>query len=209
MRRLSKGEEPEYLKRNATRLAEEYAQDSAKSPWRRKEIIEALIAETSGKCAYCESKITAATYPHVEHRRPRSKFPDLVVLWANLTLACSVCNTAKRDYFDESAPLLDPYEHDPMEHLSIVGPLIEGRPGSVIGSRTVNRLALRRLGLIVERSKRIQALHTLIERWHVADGSDREIMADVIRDELGDDVEFCQTLRCYARTQGFHFGSEA
>ncbi len=30
------------------------------------------------KCAYCERKIKPGGYPHIEHYRPKSKFPDLM-----------------------------------------------------------------------------------------------------------------------------------
>ncbi|WP_225233384.1 HNH endonuclease signature motif containing protein [Klenkia terrae] len=206
MRKLTKDAGPAVLQSKGSTWAADYAaaaDDSKPSPWRHREILSLLIAETSEKCAYCESKISSVAYLHVEHILPKSRRPDLVVDWGNLTLACPVCNTAKGAYYDASAPLLNPYSDEPSAHLAIVGPCIEGRPGDELGRRTVDKLKLRRVALLIERAKRIEALHCLIERWALAVGSDRETLAEVIVDELADEVEFCQTLRAYAETQGF------
>ena len=205
MRKLTKVEQPPRLQANCQTLTAAYvaAGGRGSSPWRTKEILDALIAETFGKCAYCESKMSSVSFPHVEHIKPKSLFPELVVDWKNLTLACQVCNTNKLDYYDEIAPLLNPYEDDPLQHLTIVGPTIEGRPGSSTGRRTVDKLKLRRIELIIQRAEKIEALHRLIEKWHTSIGGDKQIMAEVILDELSDDREFVQTLRSYAATQGF------
>jgi uncharacterized protein (TIGR02646 family) len=47
-----------------------------------------------GKCAYCESKIAHIEHPHIEHYRPKKKYPDFTFEWENFLLACSVCNGA-------------------------------------------------------------------------------------------------------------------
>ena len=57
----------------------------------RPEIKAELIAETKGKCAYCESKITHIYPGDIEHIIPKSIFPRLTFTWANLTLGCYWC----------------------------------------------------------------------------------------------------------------------
>lgn len=77
------------------------------------------------KCAYCESKVTHVDYPHIEHYRPKKRYPERTFDWQNLLLACSICNGAahKGDHFpldesDEDKPLLlNPCEDDPDQHL--------------------------------------------------------------------------------------------
>jgi uncharacterized protein (TIGR02646 family) len=79
----------------------------------------------NGKCAYCESKIAQVSYAHIEHYRPKSKYPQLAFDWDNLLLSCSVCNSShyKGDKFpgaNEGGPLLNPCQDDPEEHLVFV-----------------------------------------------------------------------------------------
>ena len=43
------------------------------------------------------------------HKLPKSKFPELVCDWENLTIACPKCNTNKGDYdLPLECPLLGP-----------------------------------------------------------------------------------------------------
>jgi uncharacterized protein (TIGR02646 family) len=80
------------------------------------------------KCAYCESKIAHVAYPHIEHYRPKKKYPQYTFEWQNLLLACSICNgkAYKGEHFpledgDENKPLLlNPCEDDPTQHLQFV-----------------------------------------------------------------------------------------
>jgi len=52
------------------------------------------------KCCYCEAKVDAVSYRHVEHFRPQSIFPRLAYKWSNLLFACERCNsTHKGDRF--------------------------------------------------------------------------------------------------------------
>jgi uncharacterized protein (TIGR02646 family) len=65
--------------------------------------IKAQLQEMSHrKCVYCEKPV-ADSPQHVEHFRPQSIYPRLAYEWDNLLLACTSCNSKKRDKF----PLLD------------------------------------------------------------------------------------------------------
>jgi hypothetical protein len=55
----------------------------------RKELIEAIGAY----CSYCESPIFS--HLHIEHRLPKSMFPEDAFSWSNFLLSCSTCNSAK------------------------------------------------------------------------------------------------------------------
>lgn len=80
-----------------------------------------LIAETAGKCAFCEAFVMATDVGDVEHFRPKAQVtvrhpdtPDIQVpldahpgyfwlsaTWENLYLSCKQCNQAyKRNFFD-------------------------------------------------------------------------------------------------------------
>lgn len=59
-----------------------------------------LLAETGGKCAYCESPTSLVAYGDVEHFRPKSKYWWLAYCLENYLPACTICNQKfKRDEF--------------------------------------------------------------------------------------------------------------
>src|SRR5690606_27961160 len=81
-------------------------------------------AETNGKCVYCEARMLAVSFGDIEHIRPKSLFPNQVVAWENLTLACSRCNGHKSSKFDEDLQFINPYVDDPAEFLFFLGPVV-------------------------------------------------------------------------------------
>lgn len=213
MRRLSKDTIPEILKTESAAWTAKYiaaiqAKNESFTPWRDTSLVAKLINETHGKCAYCEGIIADVAAPNVEHVLPKSRRPDLVVDWHNLTLACPACNSAKGVYYSETSPLLNPYLDDPDSHLEFAGPAITGRLGDDLGRRTVAKLKLMREQLIIERSKRIQDLSDLIDRWYrTSDPDEKLIYAEVVSDALADEIEFVGTLRAFARLKGFPIDS--
>ncbi|MEZ5716002.1 MAG: hypothetical protein R3D85_13040 [Paracoccaceae bacterium] len=59
-----------------------------------------MIVESSGKCAYCESAVTATYHGDVEHFRPKSVYWWLAYVYDNYLLSCAICNqTFKGDRF--------------------------------------------------------------------------------------------------------------
>ncbi len=52
----------------------------------------ALIAESKGKCAYCESPTSVVTYGDVEHFRPKDLYWWLAFSFDNYTYSCQLCN---------------------------------------------------------------------------------------------------------------------
>lgn len=105
--------------------ATEEAKEKATNKYRHSEIKRALNTLFHGKCAYCESKIKHVSYPHIEHYRPKSKFPNLTFTWDNLLLACGMCNSAKYkgDHFPETkdgGPYVNPCRDDPNDHFDFV-----------------------------------------------------------------------------------------
>lgn len=51
-----------------------------------------LIAETGGKCAYCEAPTTVVAYGDVEHYRPKSTYWWLAYCYDNYLVSCQLCN---------------------------------------------------------------------------------------------------------------------
>lgn len=208
MRALTKRAEPTCLTNDRARWTAEYlaAAEAGKptpSPWRHKDVVSTLIAETYGKCAYCEANIADVAYPHIDHIVPKSVRPDLVVEWLNLTVSCPVCNTNKADYFDDGLPLVNPYIDDPTEFFAFIGPMLVARMGNLRARRTIRQLRLHRPGLIISQMQSIELVHELIDRWHESQEPGRSVLADEIRDRVGADREFASCLSAYVETLGF------
>lgn len=177
--------------------------ETEKSRYRHPEIKEALLAETFGKCAYCESKVRHITYGDVEHIVPKSTDLAKIFEWENLTLACDVCNTKKGVHFGNHEDLVDPYIVDPEDHFIFAGANILSKPGSGPGLATESTLELNRLELLERRSERLRflnrQLHLLVE---VTDPAKTAVIRlDLELHELGSDKEFAGMARTYIREE--------
>lgn len=203
MRRLAKEAKPAVLEREADSLTCEFAANPRTTPWKRREIVAALERETRGKCAYCEAKVSAVAWNHVEHVLPKSRFPHLVVEWSNLTIACPRCNVYKGDYADDEVPLLNPYRDQPSERLVFAFSLIRPVPGDPSSEVTVKILRLHRAELTEQRQAAVERLELLLQDWHRATEPLKEPIMEVIRDAVSDEAEFAGSLRSYLGLVGF------
>ncbi|MBP3043665.1 HNH endonuclease [Arthrobacter jiangjiafuii] len=172
MRSLQKSQEPEVLARNRTSWTESYveAARSKRTPiayWRRRPIPEVLLAETDRRCAYCDSHVIHVAQPHIEHYRPRKSYPELVVAWDNLTVACPRCNALKLDNFSEKLPLVNPFIDDPMDHFIFYGDMVFA-PESLRGEYTIQILGLNREDIVSMRKQRMLNMERLVASWRKA-----------------------------------------
>ncbi|QNE42942.1 HNH endonuclease [Frigoribacterium sp. NBH87] len=176
MRPLNKGPVPTVIAERAEMLTRSFINSGGKtSPWAHEEIRSTLMTETLSKCAYCEAKFLAVSFGDVEHMLPKSLFPEHVLTWSNLTLACSRCNGSKGSKYNELLPFLDPYEDDISEHLYFAGPMIYALTDR--GEYTITELDLMHPARIEARDRVIKALESLCRR---RDGAE----SDYIRDRL-------------------------
>ncbi len=61
---------------------------------------EQLLAETGGKCAYCEASTSVVAFGDVEHYRPKSIYWWLAYCYENYLVSCQLCNQRfKKDAF--------------------------------------------------------------------------------------------------------------
>jgi uncharacterized protein (TIGR02646 family) len=178
MIRVKRGRAPQVLTRNRAKWLRELAR--AKTPaerarilgrYRHEDVKRALVAAFRGKCAYCESRLLHVDYGHIDHFRPKSKYTQQAFDWANLVLACGVCNG--REYKGEAfplqaegGPLLNPCTEDPARHLSFAYDAEAGLANvcgrTRRGRTTEQRLGLNRKELREYRSRR------LTELWCIA-----------------------------------------
>jgi uncharacterized protein (TIGR02646 family) len=102
MIRLTKLAKPQILQDNEARWTaiivdkvalNEVPTQTEKTRYRHPQIKAALVQETRGKCAYCESKFLHVHHGDVEHIYPKSLAPEKTVVWENLTLACEIWRT--------------------------------------------------------------------------------------------------------------------
>lgn len=73
----------------------------------------------SGLCCYCEAEIGVVSFEHIEHRRPKARFPTSCFDWGNLHLGCPKCNQAKGDRWVARYQILDSVTDVPIkDHLT-------------------------------------------------------------------------------------------
>ncbi len=166
------------------------AREKALTRYRHRQIKKALTLMFSGKCCYCESKISHVDYGHIEHFRPKSCFPELAFEWSNLFLACGVCNGtgfkgASFPTADQGGPLLDPCHDEPSEHLrfdfdprTMLASVYGTAPR---GETTARLLGLNRPELRAYRSQQVLKLHVL-QRFAESDEQARTLLAEAVHE---------------------------
>lgn len=137
---------------------------------------QAIADHCGGQCVYCaisEARFGGIRNFHVEHFRPKSKFPLLENDIRNLYLACGVCNILKCDDWP-AEPVADHslvaypdpslvdyntlFEISPNNH--------ELKSAAVAGNYLIEKILLNRAQLILER--RLASMHQLLtefEKW--------------------------------------------
>lgn len=169
--------------------------DGATKPWNHAEIKAALIAETDGRCAYCEARMLTVSYGDIEHFYPREHFPALVVSWENLILACSRCNGHKSSKFLAGMEFINPFAEDPREHLFFIGPMVTNL--SDRGLYTINELALNEIPRVEGRMRAISNIERLVARANqTPEQATRRYLADLIS-KVAADSEYSMAVASY------------
>jgi uncharacterized protein (TIGR02646 family) len=163
----------------------------AEAKYKHRSIKDVLVAMFHGKCTYCESKISHVDYGHIEHFKPKSRFPDLTFEWTNLLLSCPICNGPeyKGDRFPEGSeggPLINPCDDKPEEHFQFIFDSV-AKLASVIGKTTRGQttervLGLNRSNLREYRSKVIMTLYVLSD-YAKTDPDAQTLLAEACLDE--------------------------
>lgn len=204
MRPLIKNEVPDVLVKKSAEWTAELAAaldadgnipDRLRSRYNHPQIKNALLVETDGKCAYCESKVRHVTYGDIEHVIPKSKVPALSFEWSNLTIACDVCNTNKGDHYSEDAEksdenIIDPYIDRIEDHLLFAREIIAARPDSMKALATEQKLQLNRNYLVERRRERLDFLDGLVRAYHLGADNYKAMLLKQVHKHIGSDSEY-------------------
>lgn len=167
-----------------------------KGRYSHRQIKDAIVNETHGKCAYCESDIRHIAYGDIEHIVPKDVDPSKWFHWDNLTLACDICNTNKGTEVD----IVDPYNCDPEKRFAFFGASMWGVPGDEQSVFTERTLGLNRAELVGKRTERIERLLSLIK---VIEGTTnpklKALYKDDFKNELKDEAEYAALSRTIHR----------
>ena len=172
MRGSAKGEEPEALL--AWKAGQRGACIEPRYDDLSKEAREAtrngLFVEQTGQCVYCGRGIDLELLNghHLEHFRPRARYPHCELTYRNLFLSCGprrahggdqpTCGNEKKAWFDENCHIDPAPEEACQRHFSFTsGGWIKGR-GSVEAEKMIAVLNLNHRELIAERSTLIEHL---------------------------------------------------
>jgi hypothetical protein len=164
---------------------------------------DALRKSTSGKCMYCESKVEHISYAHVEHIKPKKKFPELEFEWDNLGFSCQVFNTNKGTQYDESTPFINPYNENPQEHIVFLGFFIFAKQGSERGEYTIKEIGLNRPYLVDRRKDKIEEINKMIKfACRTTNESLRNQAIAEVKKEAEKDKEFSAMIKNVLATEG-------
>lgn len=204
---LTKTAAPAVLLENAVKWTETLLQnlalgvkpsDTAKGKYRHPQIKAALVSETYGKCAYCESKLRHIHHGDIEHIFPKSIAPEMHFEWSNLTLACEICNQNKSDNDPNINFILDPYIDYPEVHLIFAGAYVFSL-ASAKGTNSIRLLDLNRVGLLevrLEKVERIMGLISSILAPGLSPAARRAIHNDLINNEADVNSSYSAMVKC-------------
>ena len=135
-----------------------------------------IADECGSRCVYCaidEGRFGGLRNFHVEHFRPKSRFPRFENEIRNLYLACAVCNVLKCDDWpgdpkaDHTTPAYpDPAQSDYNDLFSINLSTFEVSSVTVAGQYVTERLMLNRAQLVLQRRLHAGLLRLgIFETW--------------------------------------------
>lgn len=119
MHKLNRLPQPVCLEANAAKWTDAFAAARQQNPkyqfrWPQPDCYQSvrkrLLEMTKTHCAFCDGLLGAESRETVEHFRPKSQFQSLAYQWDNLFPCCDMCQSQKREQFDDG--LLKPDETD-------------------------------------------------------------------------------------------------
>ncbi len=148
-------------------LIREYEENKT-SVWRKPYIVKELLNMTYSKCAYSETVLQRnSSYMEVDHFYPKEDYPQKLVEWGNLIACCKTCNTTKGTTDPSKVELINPYEDNPLNHISFRGGLCVAIDNK--GENSKKKYGLNSQHFVKSREKQVTAnkeeLMRLSEEW--------------------------------------------
>ncbi len=184
MIQLTRGDEPQVLRRKALSWTDELIEARSKDlsakarsdRYGHDEVRASLRAISARKCFYCESAVTPRVDEEVDHYVEQADRADLAYAWENLYLSCHGCNHGKPT--NKKIPVrecVDPCDASvsPEDHLYFVAEQVTEHPDSARGRQTIEKYRLDRPELDAARLRFIRKLH---EEFHA-------IVSDIFREK--------------------------
>jgi len=166
MIKLQRAAAPAYLSDEKVRELTEEFKRSGGRVWAHQEVVGALAASSNDKCAFCETIVSEESkYLEVEHFFHKDAYPEKVVEWANLLPACRRCNGRKGVHDVGKAPIINPYDNDPVKHLGFR--CYRFRALTALGDETIGVLDLNNSDRVV--FKRFEVGESIVEAVTVAE----------------------------------------
>ena len=177
MRGSAKGEEPEALHaweagQRAACIEPRYDDLSGDS---RQATRQALFIEQTGQCVYCGRGIDLEEHNryHIEHFRPRKRYPDSELAYGNLFLSCGpqqrqgsaqpTCGNEKKAWFDEACHVEPAPEEACQRYFVFASDGGIWGNGSPEADQMIRVLNLNHRELIAERSTLIESLDAALK----------------------------------------------
>lgn len=170
MIKLNRPECPIELLNLEQELLEKYNENPSLKVWndsRIKEPLKAALKQMSfEKCAYCECELNIESKDMtIDHFKPKSLYPNLVISWENLFPACLRCNRSKSDKDEQ---IINPCLDDPKEHLCLnktssyrASYRIKAKDNSLLGKTTIKVLDLNNITRVIK--PRMQTCEKLVK----------------------------------------------
>lgn len=158
-----------------------------------------LSKEGKSQCVYCsirESDFGGIRNYHVEHLKPKSKFPALINKIENLFFSCSICNIFKSDdWFESKDEKLDSiYFPNPskIDYSVFLKATTSGKIYSevITGKFIIERLALNRPQLIKLRRRHLLFRKSIFELNRIHD-----LLSHIFDEDLLDDYELKELMK--------------
>lgn len=123
MHKVERNSPPESLVELNKKYLENFDEDTVNTTreWKKinsnqkKDILNSLNEIFNGFCGYCEGTVGTTSYPNIDHFKPKSIFPKLMFEYNNMIFSCQMCNTLKKEKWDEL--FFNPTEEDPELHI--------------------------------------------------------------------------------------------
>ncbi len=122
-----------------------------------------LKTDFNQRCGYCDDPYIHYGQKidfHIDHFKPKSKFPDLETNYNNLVYSCPYCNKAKSDKWKEVNGFIDPCEAEYDSHLE------RNNKGQIKAKTPRGEYIVNNLRLSLKRHEIIWMLTILEEQKH-------------------------------------------